>query len=83
VRFVALRFLGVPLAIWIVCAYELIDFGGALNLFFVFAFPSQNEAGAADQHGYGDNNGGEVLHRTNIAPSTLHHKKEGSMLHAV
>jgi hypothetical protein len=53
---VALRFLGVPLAIWIVCANELIDFGGAWNgafvvtaFLFVIAFASDTEAGAGEQ----------------------------------
>jgi hypothetical protein len=55
-RFLALRFLGVPLAIWIVCANELIDFGRAWNgafvvsaFLFVIAFASDTEAGAGEQ----------------------------------
>src|SRR5262245_7799973 len=63
-RFVALRFLGVPLAIWIVCANELIDFVAAWNDAFVFAFTfvSETEAGADEQYDKGGK-GGEVLHR--------------------
>jgi hypothetical protein len=66
VRFVALRFLGVPLAIWIVCANELIDFGGAWNDLFVKflnAFASETEAGASEQYDKGGK-GGEMLHRS-------------------
>jgi len=62
VRFVALRFLSVPLAIWIVCANELIDFGAAWNDAFVNAFASETEAGAGEQYDTGGK-GGEVLHR--------------------
>src|SRR5262245_13481922 len=66
VRFVALRFLSVPLAIWIVCANELIDFGTAWNDAFVKflndAFASETEAGAGEQYDTGGK-GGEVLHR--------------------
>src|SRR4029450_9371069 len=73
-RFLALRFLGVPLAIWIVCANELIDFGAAWNDGFGFAGEafvsfvsfvsavSETEAGAGDQYDKGGK-GGEVLHR--------------------
>ena len=66
VRFEALRFLSFPLAIWIVCANELIDFGAARNEAFVkflnAAFASETEAGAGDQYDTGGK-GGEVLHR--------------------
>src|SRR5262245_19031095 len=73
VRFVALRFLGVPFAIWIVRANELIDFGGARNVAFVFltlfAFVSASlsaDAGAGEQYDKGCK-GGEVLHRISEA----------------
>jgi hypothetical protein len=56
VRFFALRFLGVPSAIWIVRANELIDFVAAWNdafllfvndafLFLIVAFESDTQAG--------------------------------------
>jgi hypothetical protein len=74
---VALRFPGVPLAVWIICANRLIDFGGAWNvdlvvfvtafLFVIVAFPSDTEVGAGDQDDSGDK-GGEVLHRRIIPP---------------
>jgi hypothetical protein len=64
VRFVALRFLGVPFAIWIVYANELIDFGAAWNLgvFLTGAFASDTEARAGEQYDKGYK-GGEALHR--------------------
>ena len=66
VRFVALRFLSVPLAIWIVCANELIAFGGARDDAFVVVvtllLASETEAGAGEQYDTGGK-GGEVLHR--------------------
>jgi hypothetical protein len=66
VHCVALGFLGVPFAIWIVRANELIAFGAAWNLAFVAAFAaalaSDTEAGAGEQYDQGGK-GGEVLHR--------------------
>src|SRR5262245_43928186 len=65
VRFVALRFLSVPLAIWIVCANELLDFGAAWNDAFVsflnVAFASETEAGAGEQYDTGGKGGGSCL----------------------
>jgi hypothetical protein len=52
VRFVALKFLGVPLAIWIVCANELIGFCGAWNDVFVVFL---NGAFASDTVGLASN----------------------------
>jgi hypothetical protein len=90
VRFLALRFLGVPLAIWIVRANELIDFVAAWNdafflfvndafLFLIVAFESDTEAGACEQYDKG-RKGGEVLHRiTSPKHSTPHAYANGAL----
>jgi hypothetical protein len=79
--FFALRFLSVPLAIWIVLANKLIDFGGAWNdefavfgnasLLVMVALASNSEARAGEQNDKGGR-GGEVFHRiTSPKHSTL------------
>jgi hypothetical protein len=65
--FLAPRFIGVPLAIRIVRANDLIDFVEAWNAGFVFA--SESEAGAGEQYDKGRKSG-EVLH-ISLLPSGL------------